>query len=69
MQSNIDVFKIERDGAVLWRCTADSMHDAHARVKEFSAEDCSEYLIFDLTTGEKISVPYAKPEHARAAEA
>ena len=62
MSKSLDVFKIEADGAAVWRFAVETMHDAQARIIEL-AEAC-DYLIFNLQTGEKVTVSLQDGETA-----
>jgi hypothetical protein len=51
-----DVFQAERDGAVLWRGTAESLEQATARVDELATVSPGDYLILDHKSGSKVAI-------------
>lgn len=68
MPEKFDLFKIETNGTVVWRSACDGLEESHRRAAAFSAIERADYLILDLTTGEKIKVPFSpKNRHSRPA--
>lgn len=51
-----DVFQTDADGSVLWRGSAPTLEDAHARIQELAADAPGVYIILSRQTGRKIVV-------------
>jgi hypothetical protein len=51
-----DIFRIESDGQLIWRASADSLNSAQRRVKILMASTPADYLIYSQETGHKAVV-------------
>lgn len=51
-----DVFQTDADGSVLWRGSATTLEDAHARIQELAAIVPGDYIILSRQSGKKIVV-------------
>ena len=51
-----DVFLADGDGSVLWRGSASTLEDAHARIQELAAAVPGDYIILSRQSGKKIVV-------------
>jgi len=52
-QRPLDIFKLEKDGSLLWKGTAENIEIARLSVKALLASSPADYLIFSPETGEK----------------
>jgi hypothetical protein len=53
--AKFDILRHEKNGA-LWVCATTTLEEAHARIYQDSRSSPAEYVIFNSTTGERISV-------------
>jgi hypothetical protein len=53
--ANLDILRNEKSG-VSWIGTASTLEDAHARILKDIASGVENYIIFNSTTGDRISV-------------
>lgn len=51
-----DVFKVERENAVMWRGTASTFEEAKQQVRQFAQNSPGVYIILNQRTGEKTTV-------------
>jgi hypothetical protein len=56
MPTPLDIFKLENDGSVAWKGTAENLEIAKLSVKVMAETSPGDYLIFSLTTGDKTVV-------------
>jgi hypothetical protein len=52
----LDIFKLENDGSIVWKGTAETLAIAKLSVKTLAETSPGDYLIFSPTTGEKTVV-------------
>jgi hypothetical protein len=56
MPRPLDIFKLENDGSVVWKGTAETLEVAKVSVKKLAEASPGDYLIFSPATGEKTVV-------------
>jgi hypothetical protein len=56
-----DIFQLKADNETLWRGTAVTVEDAHARVAELVKSSPGDYLIVSVHTGDKIIIKSHAP--------
>ena len=58
MNEPFDVFRKDRNGALVWRAAANSLHEARATVERFRKIESSEteFVIFNQQTQEQTTV-------------
>ena len=57
MPRPLDIFKLEDDGSILWKGTAETLEVAKLSVKMLAETSPGDYLIFSPETGERTVVP------------
>jgi hypothetical protein len=57
MPRPLDIFKLEDDGSIVWKGTAETLEIAKLSVRKLAETSPGDYLIFSPTTGEKTVVP------------
>jgi hypothetical protein len=68
MTLQVDIFRREPNGGVLWRGTAGSLEEAKAIVEKLAATAPGEYLIVDLRTRSELTVRCGGPDAPRQPE-
>jgi hypothetical protein len=53
----LDIFKIQKDGAYLWKGAATNLELAITKVERLAANAPGEYVIFSQITGDKTVIP------------
>jgi hypothetical protein len=53
MPRPLDIFKLENDGSVVWKGTAENLEVAKLSVKGMAESSPGDYLIFSPATGDK----------------
>jgi hypothetical protein len=53
MPRPLDIFKLENDGSVVWKGTAENLEVAKLSVKVMAESSPGDYLIFSPATGDK----------------
>jgi hypothetical protein len=53
MPRPLDIFKLENDGNIVWKGTAETLEVAKLLVKTLAETSPGDYLIFSPATGEK----------------
>jgi hypothetical protein len=53
MSRPLDIFKLENDGSVVWKGTAENLEVAKLSVKVMAESSPGDYLIFSPATGDK----------------
>ena len=56
MPRPLDIFKLENDGSIVWKGTAETLEIAKLSVKMLAKTSPGDYLIFSPATGEKTVV-------------
>lgn len=56
MTQQLDIFRQEPDGGILWRGTASSMEEARTAIAKFGASVPGSYLIVNLQTRMQVTV-------------
>ena len=56
MRRPLDIFKLEDDGSIVWKGTAETLDIAKLSVKALAETSPGDYLIFSPATGEKTVV-------------
>ena len=56
MQPDLDIFKQEKDGVLLWKGTAENLEVAKLSVQALVKKSPGDYVIFDQETGTKLLV-------------
>jgi hypothetical protein len=56
MLAPLDIFKLENDGSVVWKGTAENLEDAKLSAKVLAESSPGYYLIFSSATGDKTIV-------------
>jgi len=51
-----DIFKIDSDGSVLWRGTAESLVVAKLRIQTLARVSPGDYLVLDQHTGDRLRI-------------
>jgi len=51
-----DIFKCESDGSVIWQDAVDTLDSARTRVQILAAKSSGAYIVFNHSTGQKISL-------------
>jgi hypothetical protein len=54
--SELDIFKMENDGRIVWKGTAENLEVAKLSVKTLAGTSPGDYMIFCQDTGEKTIV-------------
>jgi hypothetical protein len=49
----LDIFKLENDGSIVWKGTAETLENAKLSVKILAETSPGDYLIFSPATGER----------------
>jgi hypothetical protein len=49
----LDIFKLENDGSIVWKGTAETLENAKLSVKILTETSPGDYLIFSPATGER----------------
>jgi hypothetical protein len=52
----LDIFRLESDGQLIWRASADGDDAAQRRVKSLMASEPADYVIYSQETGHKTFV-------------
>jgi hypothetical protein len=58
MTAPFDIFENEKTGTVVWLGSAATIEEARARVGQFSARSCADYLILNQKTGNKVVIKF-----------
>ena len=53
----IDIFRIDSDGQLIWRASADALDSAQRRVRILMTSEPGDYLIYSHETGHKTFIP------------
>jgi hypothetical protein len=53
MPTTLDIFRLEKDGAVVWKGTAENLEVAKLSVKVLANTSPGDYMIFSRATGDK----------------
>jgi hypothetical protein len=53
MTTTLDIFKLEKDGSLIWKGTAKNLHVAELSVRTLAATSPADYLVFCQQTGRK----------------
>jgi hypothetical protein len=56
MIAPFDIFRIEIDGAPIWRCTAETLEEAKQRVRELAADSPGKYSVVSVQTKHRLDI-------------
>jgi hypothetical protein len=56
MLPQLDIFKLDKDGSVVWREAAENLEVANSSVKLLATSSPGNYMIFNQATGHKTIV-------------
>jgi len=56
MFPQLDIFKLENDGSLVWKKTAENLQDAKVTVKGLATASPGDYVVFSQRTGHKTIV-------------
>jgi|HubBroStandDraft_2_1064218.scaffolds.fasta_scaffold1250138_1 hypothetical protein len=56
MEPQVDIFRMEADGQMMWLGAAESLGEAKARVQEFAKSWAADYMIVNLKSGLKLTI-------------
>lgn len=60
-----DVFKLEPNGMPTWRGGYPSLQDAVMDAQRFILQDCADYFVADMLTGEQVDVLFLEVAMSR----
>jgi hypothetical protein len=62
MFSQMDIFKLEKDGSLVWKKTADNLEVAKVTVRILADTTPGDYVIFSPRSGSKITIKASSPQ-------